>query len=184
MSGKMSIEQHRARLQKTYERWLHEVWGNGNVEIVDEVLADSFVDHRPIPRFGPTREGHKRLAADWHAAFPDMKLMIEDVVIKGDRLVGRDAARTAGCSPAFPRLAPPSASPRSMSSASKAIGSPSGGTTRMASRSRNASSSLPAWPERRRPVAPSSASRRLGWSHLIDIAHVESVVTSGERWRA
>lgn len=93
MSGKMSIEQHRARLQKTYERWLHEVWGNGNVEIVDEVLADSFVDHRPIPRFGPTREGHKRLAADWHAAFPDMKLMIEDVVIKGDRLVGRYSGR-------------------------------------------------------------------------------------------
>ena len=89
MSGKMSIEQHRARLQKTYERWLHEVWGNGNVEIVDEVLADSFVDHRPIPRFGATREGHKRLAADWHVAFPDMKLTIEAVVIEGNRLVGR-----------------------------------------------------------------------------------------------
>jgi len=88
MTGEMSIEQDRARLQKTYERWLHEVWGKGNVEVVDEVLADGFVDHRPIPRFGPTREGHKRLAAGWHAAFPDMRLTIEDVVFKGDRLVG------------------------------------------------------------------------------------------------
>jgi len=89
----MSSKQHRARLQKTYERWLHEVWGNGNVAVIDEILADDFVDRRPLERFGPTREGHKRLAADWHAAFPDMKLRIEDVVVEGNKLVGRYSGR-------------------------------------------------------------------------------------------
>lgn len=89
----MSDQQRRAHMQKTYERWLHEVWGKGDVAVVDDILANNFVDHRPIPQFGPTRDGHKRMAADWHAAFPDMKLTIEDIVVEGDKLVGRYSGR-------------------------------------------------------------------------------------------
>jgi predicted ester cyclase len=89
----MSNEQRRTRMQKAYEKWLHEVWSHGNVAVVDKLLAGGFVDHRPIPQFGATRDGHKRMAADWHAAFPDMKLTIEDVVVEGDKLVGRYSGR-------------------------------------------------------------------------------------------
>jgi predicted ester cyclase len=89
----MSSEQHRSHMKKTYEKWLHEVWGNGNASVVDEILTDNFVDHRPISQFGATRDGHKHMATDWHTAFPDMKLTIEDVIIEGDKLVGRYSGR-------------------------------------------------------------------------------------------
>lgn len=89
----MPNEQHKLRMQKTYQRWLREVWSKGNVAIVDDILTEAFVDHRPIPQFGPTREGHKRMAADWHIAFPDIKLTIEDIVIDGDKLMGRYSGR-------------------------------------------------------------------------------------------
>jgi len=95
----MPNEQHKLRMQKTYERWLREVWSKGNVAIIDDILTETFVDHRPIPQFGPTREGHKRLAADWHIAFPDIKLTIEDIVIDGDKLMGRYSGRGTHCGP-------------------------------------------------------------------------------------
>lgn len=89
----MSHEHHRTQMQKSYEKWLHEVWSQGNVAVVDDLLTTGFVDHRPIPQFGASRDGHKRMAADWHAAFPDMKLTIEDIVVEGDKLVARYSGR-------------------------------------------------------------------------------------------
>lgn len=80
-------------MRKTYERWLQEVWSKGNITAVDELLTDGFVDHHPIPQFGRTRDGHKRMAAAWHAAFPDMILTIEDVLVEGDKLVGHYSGR-------------------------------------------------------------------------------------------
>lgn len=80
----------RAHMQYLYETvWLGEVWSQGNVQAVDQVLAPDFCDHRPIPQFAGDRAGHKQMAADWHSAFPDMVFIVEDVIVDGDKLVGR-----------------------------------------------------------------------------------------------
>jgi SnoaL-like polyketide cyclase len=47
-----------------------EVWGRGDVQAADEVLAEDFIEHRPAPGQGPGREGHKQVLKVWRAAFP------------------------------------------------------------------------------------------------------------------
>jgi steroid delta-isomerase-like uncharacterized protein len=66
------------------------VWGKGNLDVVYEVFALDYVRHdlrpgNPLP--GP--EGQKRIAADFRAAFPDLKSTIDLLVEEGDFVVSR-----------------------------------------------------------------------------------------------
>ena len=72
-----------------YERWIQEVWSQGNVAQLDELLASDFVDHQPIPQYPGNRAGHAAMAADFHAAFPDIRITVHDVIESGDTVVGR-----------------------------------------------------------------------------------------------
>ena len=36
-----------------------EIFGQGRIEVVDELLAPDFVDHDPLPGFPPDREGRE-----------------------------------------------------------------------------------------------------------------------------
>ncbi|MEM5370936.1 ester cyclase [Paraburkholderia azotifigens] len=78
--------------REIYEKWLQLVWSQGRVEETKNLLAPNFVDHRPIPQFANNLEGHKAMAADFHQAFPDLTITIEDVIVEGDKLVGRYTA--------------------------------------------------------------------------------------------
>ena len=58
----------------------------------DEVLAPSFVEHQA--GISPaTVEGVKRAVAALHAAFPDMKVKIEEIVTSGDKAWARSTGR-------------------------------------------------------------------------------------------
>jgi steroid delta-isomerase-like uncharacterized protein len=69
------------------------VWGRGDMEAADAVLAEDFVEHNPAPGQGPGREGHKQVLEQWRAAFPDLTLTNEDVVAEGDKVALRWTAR-------------------------------------------------------------------------------------------
>jgi hypothetical protein len=67
----MTLQPNKALIRRFYE----EVWGKGNLEVVDDVLAVDYVRHdlRPgNPPPGP--KGQKRIAADFRAAFPDLRI--------------------------------------------------------------------------------------------------------------
>jgi steroid delta-isomerase-like uncharacterized protein len=71
-------------------RFYDEVWGAGNLEVADEVFADDYVRHdlRPTaPAPGP--EGQKRIAADFRAAFPDLRFDVELLLADGDFVISR-----------------------------------------------------------------------------------------------
>jgi len=66
-----------------------EVWGRGDMHAADEVLAEDFVEHTPVPGQAPGREGHKQVLNVWRAAFPDLTITADDVLAAGDKVVLR-----------------------------------------------------------------------------------------------
>ena len=74
------------------ERLVRDIVNGGQVELLDEVLADDFVAHgvgsRPA---GP--DGMRALIATWRTAFADWQDHIEEIVAEGDLVVIKIAAR-------------------------------------------------------------------------------------------
>lgn len=70
-----------------------EVWGRGNVDLINEVYAENYVDLNPIPGIPANREGVKMQVAAYHQAFPDMNVTVDDTVVAGDRAVVRYTIR-------------------------------------------------------------------------------------------
>ena len=66
-------------------RLLEEGFNEGNLAVADQVLADDFLDHNPLPGLPPTAEGFKQS----FAAMPDMQYTIEDLLADDDRVVVR-----------------------------------------------------------------------------------------------
>ena len=66
-----------------------EVLNNSNFGLIDEIVADDFVEHDPQPGVPPTREGLKQTLQALKTAFPDLRYTIEDSLESGDKIVHR-----------------------------------------------------------------------------------------------
>jgi steroid delta-isomerase-like uncharacterized protein len=71
-----------------------EVFGEGRMESVDELIAPDFVDNDPLPGMPPDREGFKRVVQMFRTAFPDFRVALLHTVVEGDR--GVDHIRSFG----------------------------------------------------------------------------------------
>jgi steroid delta-isomerase-like uncharacterized protein len=82
----MPTEDNKALIRRFYE----EVWDQGNTEFAFEVFADEYVRHdfrATEPQPGPA--GQKRIADDFRAAFPDLRVNVDLIVGEDDFVVGR-----------------------------------------------------------------------------------------------
>jgi len=70
-------------------RLVDEAQSKGNLRVVDEILADDFVDHSPFDGVPPTRDGVRVLFAALRTAFPDLHVTIHDQIAEGDKVVTR-----------------------------------------------------------------------------------------------
>lgn len=77
-------EENKAAVNRFYE-----VFDEGDLSIVDEVLASNFVEHNPFPEQPPGPEGMKQVLSMMRAAFPDSEMAVEDVIAEGDRIAVR-----------------------------------------------------------------------------------------------
>jgi steroid delta-isomerase-like uncharacterized protein len=68
-----------------------EIYGSGKVELVDELYAEDFVDDSPGGGHG--RGLIRQAVTEFHRAFPDLRIDIEDAFASGDRVVLRYTAR-------------------------------------------------------------------------------------------
>jgi steroid delta-isomerase-like uncharacterized protein len=67
-------------------RLIEEAFNKGNLEVVDELCAEGFVDHDPL--MGDSdREGVKQAIASYREAFPDIHITIDEIFAAGDRVV-------------------------------------------------------------------------------------------------
>ena len=57
---------------------------NGNLDVIDEVMADDVVDHDPAPDQGPGPQGFKDFFSNLRSAFPDMNIEPEHMVATDD----------------------------------------------------------------------------------------------------
>jgi predicted ester cyclase len=72
----------------TSERVLEEAFSQGNLEVLDEVCTDDYVDHDPL--MGDTdRETVKQTIAAYREAFPDLEITVDEAFAAGDRVVIR-----------------------------------------------------------------------------------------------
>jgi len=92
----MAAEENKALVRRFYE----EVWGKGNLDVVDEVFADDYVRHdfRATDAL-PGPAGQKKIAADFQTAFPDLEFTLDLLVAEGDFVVGRWTASGTNLGP-------------------------------------------------------------------------------------
>jgi len=70
-------------------RWNEEVWGKGNLAVIDELFATNFVFNYPAPEAAPDLEGYKQMVTNLCVPFADIHSTIEDMVAEGDKVAVR-----------------------------------------------------------------------------------------------
>ena len=80
----MSVERVKSMVRRVVE-----VQQNGNVEAIDQMFSEDFVDHTPFPGVTADREGVKALFTTMLAAFPDLRVTIQDQVAQEDAVATR-----------------------------------------------------------------------------------------------
>lgn len=71
------------------DRYVEEVWNKGNLDAVDDLLAEDYTHLTPPPGMEPTREGFRKYVAMMKDAFPDLNLTVKDTIADGDKVVQR-----------------------------------------------------------------------------------------------
>jgi steroid delta-isomerase-like uncharacterized protein len=69
------------------QRWLEEVWNQGDLSLVDELITINYVLHDPTRPGLKGRMGIKESIASFRRAFPDLHFTIEDQVAESEQVV-------------------------------------------------------------------------------------------------
>ena len=77
-------------------RWFQEVWNNGRADAIDEMfdqngIAHGLSDDPANPITGPAN--FKPFHAVFREAFPNMMIVVEDMVAEGDKVAARCSVR-------------------------------------------------------------------------------------------
>jgi len=79
----------KSNLKSIAGRFTEDLWDRGNLNIADEILSASFVDHDPVQGQTPGMEGYKQMVGAFRSAFPDLRVRNEDVIEEGNKVVVR-----------------------------------------------------------------------------------------------
>jgi len=75
------------------QQWYSEVMNEGNEDLIDELCAENFVDHDPLPGTGPDRQGIHDFVKLVRSAFPDLQTTVDEIIAEGDRIAVRSTFR-------------------------------------------------------------------------------------------
>jgi len=70
-------------------RRLYDLINARDIEGFAKNMADDFVEHEETPGLAPTKDGVKAFFRMQLAAFPNLRMDVEDVVANGDKVVAR-----------------------------------------------------------------------------------------------
>ena len=73
-----------ADLDALVRRVIDDVISQGKVELIDELLAEDFVEHQAMPGMPSGREALKAFTEMFRSAFPDLKVEILATAVDGD----------------------------------------------------------------------------------------------------
>lgn len=80
----MSTEQNKVLVRRVFEEGINQ----GNQGVFDAVIAPNYVNHN-MPAPVPGVEGFKQLIGMFRAGFPDMRVVLEDVIAEGNMVSSR-----------------------------------------------------------------------------------------------
>ena len=72
-----------------FRRMVDEVFAQGKVDVINELIEPNWVDHNPIPGQEPGPEGMKKLVVMFRDAFPDLTSNVDLLMAEGDLVAGR-----------------------------------------------------------------------------------------------
>lgn len=78
---------------KAVVRRVYDAFGTGGVDILDDAVAEDFVDHDPVPGQAPGLVGLKQAVGLFRAAFPDGQVVVDDLIAERDRVVAHVTLR-------------------------------------------------------------------------------------------
>lgn len=61
----------------------------GNEELINEILAENFIDHNASPDLPEGRNGFKQFLKMLVVAFPDIRVQVEDIISEKDKVAVR-----------------------------------------------------------------------------------------------
>ena len=71
------------------ERFYAEVVNAGNLDLIDDLLTDDFVEYEEIPGLTPDRAGVKQFFGQFKQAFPDATMTPQQMIAEGDLVAAR-----------------------------------------------------------------------------------------------
>jgi len=72
------------------ERYFRQLWSEGRLELVDELLHPDYVNHSPgSPDLPRGRDGVRQVVQALRHAFPDLRYTIEDLVVSDEAVASR-----------------------------------------------------------------------------------------------
>ena len=81
----MSAEENREIVRRFWG-----VWEEGNLGLVDELVAPDYVNHSPgMPNQPEGPEGVKAVVSMFRAGMPNLRVVIEDMIAEGDKVMMR-----------------------------------------------------------------------------------------------
>ena len=66
-----------------------EVMSKGNLDLIDDIIADDMIEHEEIPGLSSGKEGVRQFMSAMRQAFPDLRVEAEDIIAGGDKVATR-----------------------------------------------------------------------------------------------
>jgi steroid delta-isomerase-like uncharacterized protein len=86
----LTNDQNKAIVRKLID----EAFNHGNLKVLDELVGPECILHDPsAPDMGKGPEAARRAVSLYRAAFPDLRVTVEDMLSDGDKVVTRWSAR-------------------------------------------------------------------------------------------
>jgi predicted ester cyclase len=80
-------------------RFVDQMLNKRNPDVIDELVAPDFVDHDAPPGQAPGPEGVKRTLEAVETALGDFRVLTDDIIAEGDRVVTRHTAEATHIGP-------------------------------------------------------------------------------------
>ncbi len=81
----MSAEENKAIMRRYFS-----VFEQGNIDLLDELLAPDYTNHTPATPDLPTGpEGVKGVVSMFRGGMPDLRVVVEDMIAEGDKVATR-----------------------------------------------------------------------------------------------
>lgn len=79
-----------AQNKDTVQRLHNKIWSEGDLDLVDEIVAEDYVEHNPmVPHEARGPADYKESVTMFRTAFPDLTITEEDTIVEGEKVVTR-----------------------------------------------------------------------------------------------